>query len=77
MCRAQLYSHITIATDPDNVRFVFAAVKHTILTGIVQEIFNTDSDYLQENILVISIFIHYIASLLFLVLWMFMIIFLD
>ena len=47
MCRAQLYSHITIATDPDNVRFVFAAVKHTILTGIVQEIFNTDSDYLQ------------------------------
>jgi len=44
--RTQIYSHVTIATDPDNVRFVFAAVKHTILSGIVDEIFNTGSDYL-------------------------------
>ena len=47
ICRTQVYSHVTIATDPDNVRFVFAAVKHTILSGIVDEIFNTGSDYLQ------------------------------
>ena len=45
--RTQVYSHVTIATDPDNVRFVFAAVKHTILSGIMEEIFSTGSDYLQ------------------------------
>ena len=42
--RTQIYSHVTIATDPENVMFVFAAVKHTILSGIVEEIFNTASD---------------------------------
>ena len=47
MYRTQVYSHVTIATDPDNVRFVFAAVKHTILSGIMEEIFSTGSDYLQ------------------------------
>eukprot|EP00092_Neocalanus_flemingeri_P029268 GFUD01031776.1.p1 GENE.GFUD01031776.1~~GFUD01031776.1.p1 ORF type:complete len:394 (+),score=93.50 GFUD01031776.1:177-1358(+) len=45
--RTTIYSHITIATDPDNVRFVFAAVKHTILSGIVDDIFSSGSDYLQ------------------------------
>ena len=37
--RTKIYSHVTIATDPDNVSFVFAAVKHTILSGIVEELF--------------------------------------
>ena len=36
--RTKIYSHVTIATDPDNVSFVFAAVKHTILSGIVEAI---------------------------------------
>ena len=39
LTRTQIYSHVTIATDPDNVQFVFAAVKHTILSGIMEEIF--------------------------------------
>ena len=35
LIRTKIYSHITIATDPDNVQFVFAAVKHTILSSII------------------------------------------
>merc|ERR1712110_409019 len=45
--RTKIYSHITIATDPDNVQFVFAAVKHTILSSIMDEIFSSGSDHLQ------------------------------
>ena len=45
--RTEIYHHKTIATDPDNVKFVFAAVKHTILTRIVDEIFNNSSDNIQ------------------------------
>ena len=39
LCRTKIYWHLTIATDPDNVQFVFAAVKHTVLSSIMAEIF--------------------------------------
>ena len=42
LSRTKIYSHITIATDPDNVEFVFAAVKHTILSSIMDEIFRSE-----------------------------------
>ena len=41
--RTQIFPHVTIATDPDNIRFVFAAVKHTILNTILGEMFDSES----------------------------------
>ncbi|XP_023327460.1 guanine nucleotide-binding protein G(q) subunit alpha isoform X2 [Eurytemora carolleeae] len=38
--RPEIYSHITCATDAENVKFVFAAVKHRILSKIMEEMFN-------------------------------------
>ena len=32
-----IYSHFTCATDTENIRFVFAAVKDTILQGNLRE----------------------------------------
>ena len=54
--RTKIYSHVTIATDPDNVSFVFAAVKHTILSGIVEELFR------KASFALVLIFIHHTVS---------------
>ena len=53
LCRTKIYSHLTIATDPDNVQFVFAAVKHTVLSSIMAEIFRW-REITRRTILILS-----------------------
>ena len=38
--KSRIYHHITVATNPDNIKFVFSAVKNTILTNIIDNIFS-------------------------------------
>ena len=36
MSRMPIYPHVTTVTDPDNVKFVFEAVRDTIVTQYVR-----------------------------------------
>ena len=40
-----IYDHITVATNPENIRFIFSAVKHNILNIIIDDIFSNGLEW--------------------------------